>query len=64
MKEETMDNTDTPVFTHPGLKMLLALNASGKHIYAGTVSFDEVQRRRKANRVARKQRKVNRQKGK
>lgn len=59
-----MDNTDTPVFNHPGLKMLIALNASGKHIYGGTVSHEEVARRRKANKVARNQRKVNRQRGK
>lgn len=54
-----MDNIN-----HPGLKMLIALNASGKHIYAGTVPPEEVARRRKANKVARNQNKVNRKKRK
>lgn len=40
--------------------MLDALNQSGKHIYAGTVDPAEVRRRRAANKVARRQRKINR----
>lgn len=34
-----------------------------KHVYAGTVPEDEVQRRRAKNRAARRARKVNRQRG-
>ena len=41
------------------LTILLALNKLGKHIYAGTVDPVEKARRRKANKVARAQRKVN-----
>lgn len=40
--------------------MLLALNHSGKHIYGGTVDPNEVARRRAANKVARRSRRVNR----
>lgn len=40
--------------------MLLALNHSGKHIYGGTVAPAEVERRRAANKVARRSRRVNR----
>lgn len=42
--------------------ILLALNNPklGKHIYAGTADPVAVAKRRKANKVARKQRKVNR----
>ena len=37
-----------------------ALGLTGKHVYAGTVPPEEVARRRAANRVARRQRRVNR----
>lgn len=40
------------------LAILLALQ--GKHIYTGTVGYDEIQRRRKASKRARVQRRVNR----
>lgn len=40
--------------------ILFALNNTGKHIYAGTADPEVVAKRRKANKVARKQRKVNR----
>jgi hypothetical protein len=40
--------------------MLLALNHSGKPIYAGTVPAAEVARRRAANKVARRSRRANR----
>lgn len=42
------------------LLMLLALNNSGKHIYAGTVPEAEVTRRRAKNKVARRSRRLNR----
>lgn len=44
--------------------ILLALNNPklGKHIYAGTADPVAVAKRRKANKLARKQRKVNREK--
>ena len=42
------------------LTILLALNKLGKHIYSGSVSPAEVARRRKANKVAKAQRKANR----
>lgn len=40
--------------------MIRALQAQGKHIYAGTVDPDEIKRRRKANKVARASRRHNR----
>ena len=40
--------------------ILGALNQTGKHIYAGTVSAKVVARRRAANKVARQSRRVNR----
>lgn len=43
-----------------GFAILLGLNARGKHIYAGTVSYATIQRRRVRNRVARASRKANR----
>lgn len=48
-----------PTALAPAASMLFALNASGKHIYGGTVPQAEVRRRRAANKVARRQRKVN-----
>jgi hypothetical protein len=42
------------------LTILLAMNRMGKHIYEGTVVPKEVTKRRKANKKARAQRKVNR----
>lgn len=43
-----------------GVMILLALNKTGKHIYAGTVDPAEIARRRKANKVARISRRKNR----
>lgn len=43
-------------------RLLLALNHTGQHIYAGTVPAAEKARRRAANRVARKSRRINRKK--
>lgn len=37
-----------------------AVAQAGKHVYAGTVPPEEVARRRAANRVARRQRRINR----
>lgn len=48
--------------TNPTARLLYALNHSGKHIYAGTVPAAEKARRRAANRVARKSRRINRKK--
>lgn len=41
-------------------RALVVLNASGRHIYAGTVPVAEVARRRAANKVARRSRAINR----
>lgn len=49
-----------PVRNAYGLAILLGLNRTGKHIYAGTVSAEEKKRRRKANKVARQSRRTNR----
>lgn len=43
-------------------RLLLTLNYTGQHIYAGTVPAAEKARRRAANRVARKSRRINRKK--
>lgn len=43
-----------------GLSILVGLGAAGKHVYGGTVPPETVTKRRAANRVARKSRKVNR----
>ncbi|NUP32907.1 MAG: hypothetical protein HOU01_14460 [Streptomycetaceae bacterium] len=40
--------------------ILIALNQTGKHIYAGTVDPKVVARRRAANKMARKSRRINR----
>ena len=40
--------------------LLVAMNVMGKHVYAGTVPEAEIARRRKANKVARAQRRKNR----
>lgn len=40
--------------------MLIALNRTGKHLYAGTVPDAVIERRRAANRRARQARKVSR----
>jgi hypothetical protein len=49
----------TPVVTYQR-EILFSMNRLGKHIYGGTVSYVEKERRRAKNRVARAQRKVNR----
>ena len=43
--------------------ILYALNVIGKHIYAGTVPEHVVAKRRRQNKVARAQRRVNRRRG-
>lgn len=43
-----------------GLTILVGLGRAGKHVYGGTVPAETVTKRRQANRVARKSRKVNR----
>lgn len=40
--------------------ILMALNKTGRHIFAGTVDPAEITRRRKANKVARNSRRKNR----
>lgn len=62
------DETGLPLWERPKPKdpsvyqlvILLALAATKKHIYAGTVSYREKFRRRRKNRVARKSRRLNR----
>lgn len=49
-----------PVHNAYQLAILLGLNRSGQHIYAGTVSETEIAKRRAKNRVARASRKKNR----
>lgn len=41
-------------------RALLVLNGSGKPLYAGTVAYAEVARRRAASKVARRSRRINR----
>ncbi len=50
--------TDKPINVFQTM-ILLALNKLNKHVYAGTADPVAVAKRRKANKVARKQRKVN-----
>lgn len=45
------------------LTILLAMNRLGKGIYGGTADPVRVAKRRKANKVASRQRRVNRQRG-
>jgi hypothetical protein len=40
--------------------LLMAMNVLGKHVYAGSVTPAEKEKRRKANKVARNSRKKNR----
>lgn len=56
-----MTETQKPINVFQTL-ILKALNTPslGKHIYAGTVALEEKAKRRAKNKVARKQRKVNR----
>lgn len=44
----------------PSTKMLLAISATGKHLYQGTVDPEVVRRRRAANKRARHARRVSR----
>lgn len=48
---------------HYGLPRDILVGLQRKHMYAGTVPEAEVTRRRKANRVARRQRRTNRLRG-
>ncbi|GAA2022308.1 hypothetical protein WDZ16_13100 [Pseudokineococcus marinus] len=50
----------TPESSASSKGLLLALNQSGKHIYAGTVPPHVTARRRAANRAARQARRVHR----
>lgn len=44
----------------PATKMLLAISATGKHLYEGTVSAAEKSRRRAKNKAARRARRAGR----
>lgn len=46
--------------TTPTGRMILALNTLCKHVYAGTVSPKVIARRRAANKIARRSRRINR----
>lgn len=48
---------------HYGLPRDILVGLQGKHMYAGTVPEAEVARRRAKNKVARRQRRVNRLRG-
>lgn len=54
-----MTETQKPIDAFQML-ILKALNTGKYHIYAGTVSAEEKAKRRAKNKVARKQRRVNR----
>lgn len=54
-----MTDTQKPINVFQTL-ILKALNTGKYHIYAGTVALEEKAKRRAKNKVARKQRKVNR----
>lgn len=41
-------------------EILLALTRLNKHVYAGTVPYEEIQRRRAVGRRAKKARRINR----
>lgn len=63
MHTETNESGLTDVVLRPhsyALTILMALNRLGKHVYGGTVTDAEIMRRRKANRRAKAQRKINR----
>lgn len=52
---------NTPESTdNRGLAVLLGLQNTRRHIYAGTVPVAEVERRRRRNRAARRARRLNR----
>lgn len=46
--------------SNDSVRMLIALNTTGKHIYAGTVPEKVKQKRRARNRIARMSRRINR----
>lgn len=54
-RSPSMNRLDTPAS-----RMLGAIASTGQHIYAGTVPTAEKQRRRAANKVARRSRALNR----
>lgn len=53
----------TPHDMHYGLPRMILNGLGGKVVYQGTVPEDEVTRRRGKNKVARRQRRVNRLRG-
>lgn len=57
---EAVGPEDVAKASSPSTKMLLALAATGKHIYGGTVAAATVARRRAANKRARVARKAGR----
>lgn len=66
MKVRLSDNVtplDVSKAESPSTKMLLALAATGKHIYEGTVSPAVVAVRRHRNKAARAARRINRKAG-
>lgn len=52
--------SDEPSVNPYQLQILLGLNKTGKHVYAGTVEKKTVEQRRRANRIARASRQKNR----
>lgn len=56
--ERIVGPDDIAKATSPSTKMLLALSATGKHLYQGTVPAAVIARRRAANRRARTARKA------
>lgn len=57
---ETVGPEDIARASSPGTQMLLALAATGKHVYQGTVPKAVIERRRAANRRARLARRAGR----
>lgn len=52
----------TPLLSNQ-TQMLFAMQRLRKHVFQGVYNYDAVLKRRKANKVARRQRKINRKNG-
>lgn len=62
-RETPLDDTISAQRTPYGVAILLELNASGRHIYEGTVSTAERLKRRTRNKAARRARATHRKAG-
>jgi len=57
---QTIEAEEIAHANRPSTQMLLAISATGKHLYQGTVSGAERADRRRRNKAARKARRANR----